>query len=88
MRYFWILAIVAILAGCAHHGPVSPGTQMWYNMRMTELDASYRAQKLTTQQYTELKNGIDAIREYYDRHYYHDPWTPPSYWGPGYRHHR
>jgi hypothetical protein len=85
MRHVLILLILLASAGCqTGPHPVTPGTQMWYDLRMTELNQARAQNKLTEQQYLDAKNGIDAIRVLYDRTYPRDPWTPPSWY---YHHH-
>jgi hypothetical protein len=89
MRYFLTILIIGLcLTGCRTTS-VTPGTLMWYDSRMSDINNAYANKKLTTEQYETIKNDVDAIRVYYDMTYPMDPWTPPRFYRPHrFYHHR
>lgn len=60
-----VLAAVAATTGCATNGPPDPGTRLWHEQRLAEIEAARSRGELTTEQYIALKNEADATRAEY-----------------------
>lgn len=67
--YVLLVIAAAILVGCATTN--EPGSRSWHKMRIDEIEASYDAGEITTEQYLEHKSEVDDIRaEYLERRGY------------------
>ncbi len=60
-----LLAGAAATAGCATKGPPDPGSRLWHEDRLAEIEAARSRGELTTEQYIALKNDADATRAEY-----------------------
>jgi hypothetical protein len=61
MRYISLLFFI-FLAGCATTGPPNPGTQLWHEQRLGEIEQAYERGEIAIEDYLNLKNDADRIR--------------------------
>lgn len=65
IRRFVLMVLCAVaLAACATNPkrPPDPGSKLWYQQRMTEIETAKTNGELTPEQYLKLKNEADATR--------------------------